>query len=101
MVEKICAQNKAGRKVIVPSENLFTLKKSLVFKQQNTTTTTEFSSQVNGMYTSVIHQNGRYAFDTGYYDLVLERHSIGVKDNISLNKENHERYNKGKIKYNI
>jgi hypothetical protein len=75
---------------LIPYKNLFTLEKCLAFKQRNTTTTTEFASQVNGMYTSVIHQNGKYAFGIGYYDLVLERHSIGFKDYIALEKDQQE-----------
>jgi hypothetical protein len=51
MVEKICAQNKAGVKIFIPYKNPFTLEKCLSFKQRSTTTTTEFASQVNGMYT--------------------------------------------------
>jgi hypothetical protein len=62
MVEKICTQNKAGKKVYVPYENIFTLEKCLSFKQRNDKTTTEFAAQVNVMYDSVIHQNGRTSF---------------------------------------
>jgi hypothetical protein len=44
------------------------------------------------MYTSVIHQNGKYVFGVGYYDLVLERHSMVFKDYIALNKSDSEQY---------
>jgi hypothetical protein len=44
------------------------------------------------MYNSVIHQNGKYAFGVGYYDLVLERHSMIFKDYIALNKSDSEQY---------
>jgi hypothetical protein len=40
MLEKICAQNKAGKKVFIPYKNLSTIKKCLAFKQRNTTTAT-------------------------------------------------------------
>jgi hypothetical protein len=66
MVEKIYAQNKASETVFIPYKDLFTLEKCLAFKQRNTTTTTEFASQVNGTYSSVIHQNGKYASGLGY-----------------------------------
>jgi hypothetical protein len=92
MLGKICAQNKTGVKLFTPYENLSTIEKCLAFKQQNTTTTTEFALQVNSMYTSVIHQNGKYAFGVGYYDLVLERHSMVFKDYIALNKSDSEQY---------
>jgi hypothetical protein len=42
----------------------------------------------------VIHQNGKYAFGVGYYDLVLERHSMGFKDYIALNKCDSKQYDK-------
>jgi hypothetical protein len=45
--------------------------------------TTEFALQVNSMYNSVIHQNGKYAFGIGYYDLVLKHHSMVFKDYIA------------------
>jgi hypothetical protein len=55
MVENICTQNKAGKKVYVPYENIFTLEKCLSFKQRNDKTSTEFAAQVNVIYDSVIH----------------------------------------------
>jgi len=90
MLEKICAQNMTGKKVFIPYANLFTIEKCLGFKQRSDTTTTEFALQVNSMYASVIHQNGKYAFGLGYYDLVLQRHSMVFKDYIALN--NTEQY---------
>jgi hypothetical protein len=92
MLEKTCAQNMAGKKVFIPYANLSTIKKCLAFKQRNTTTTTKFALQVNSMYTSVIHQNGKYAFSLGYYDLVLERHSMVFKDYIALKESDSEQY---------
>jgi hypothetical protein len=44
------------------------------------------------MYTSVIHQSGKYAFGLGYYDLVLERHSMVFKDYIALKESDSEQY---------
>jgi hypothetical protein len=62
MVEKIYTQNKADKKVYVLYENTFTLEKCLSFKQRNDKTTTKFAAQVNVMYDSFIHQNGRTSF---------------------------------------
>jgi hypothetical protein len=76
MLEKIYVQNMTGKKVSIPYGNLFTIEKCLAFTQRNDTTTTEFTLQVNSMYASVIHQNGKYAFGLGYYDLVLKCHSM-------------------------
>jgi hypothetical protein len=70
MLEKICAQNMTGKKVFIPYRNLFTIEKCLAFTQRNNTTTTEFALQVNSMYASMIHQNGKHAFGLKYYDLV-------------------------------
>jgi hypothetical protein len=44
------------------------------------------------MFTSVIDQNGRYAFGLGYYDLVLKRHSIVFKDYIALRESDTEQW---------
>jgi hypothetical protein len=92
MLEKICAQNMTGKKVFIPYGNLFTIKKCLAFTQRNNTTTTEFALQVNSMYASVIHKNGKYAFGLGYYDLVLKRHSMVFMDYIAL--KDTEQYDK-------
>jgi hypothetical protein len=46
------------------------------------------------MYTSVIHQNGKYAFGLGYYDLVLKRHSMVFKDYIALKESDTKQYDK-------
>jgi hypothetical protein len=81
-----------GKKVFISYGNLFTIEKCLAFKQRNDTTTTEFALQVNSMYTSVIHQNGKYAFGLGYYDLVLQRHSMVFKDYIALKESDTGQY---------
>jgi hypothetical protein len=94
MLEKICAQNMTGKKVFIPYGNLFTIEKCLAFKQRNNTTTTKFALQVNSMYTSVIHQNGKYAFGIGYYDLGLKHHSMVFKDYIALRESDTEQYDK-------
>jgi hypothetical protein len=94
MLEKICAQNMTRKKVSISYGNLSTIEKCLAFKQRNTTTTTKFASQVNSMYTSLIHQNGKYAFGLGYHDLVLKRHSIVFKDYIALREGDTEQYDK-------
>jgi hypothetical protein len=63
MVEKMCTQNKTGKKVYVPYENMFTLEKCLTFKQSNDKTTTEFAARINAMYHDlVVHQNGLSLF---------------------------------------
>jgi hypothetical protein len=69
-------------------------RKCLAFTQRNDTTTTEFALQVNSMYKSVIHQNGKYAFGIGYYNLVLKQHSMVFKDYIALKESNAEQYDK-------
>jgi hypothetical protein len=46
------------------------------------------------MYNSVIHQNGKYAFGIGYYDLVLKHHSMVFKDYIALKESDTEQYDK-------
>ena len=92
MVEKICTQNKAGKKVYVPYENIFTLEKCLSFKQRNDKTTTEFAAQVNVMYDSVIHQNGRTSFGESFLVTVLERHGLCISDYTNLTQELHDPY---------
>ena len=46
LVELICTQNKAGRKVYVPFENIGTIERCVSNKQDAGTTTTEFAAQV-------------------------------------------------------
>jgi hypothetical protein len=87
MVEKICTQNKAGKKVYVLYENIFTLEKCISFKQRNDKTTTEFSAQVNVMYDSIIHQNGCTSFGESFLVTVLECHGVAIRDHITLSQE--------------
>jgi hypothetical protein len=49
MVEKISTQNKVGKKVYAPYENILTLERCLTYKQLNNVTNTEFAKQVNVM----------------------------------------------------
>jgi hypothetical protein len=87
MMEKICTQNKAGKKVYVPYENIFTPEKCLSFKQRNDKTTTKFAAQVNVMYDSVIHQNGRTSFGESFLVTVLKCHGLCIDDYTTLTQE--------------
>jgi hypothetical protein len=90
IVEKICTQNKAGKKVYVPYENVFTLEKCLTFRQRNDKTTTEFVAPINVMYDSVVHQNGRSAFGENFLITILDRHSLLLADYVAMSQENRD-----------
>jgi hypothetical protein len=79
MVEKFCNQNSAGNRVFMPANNLVTIEKCLNYKQRDSVSNTEFAKEVNTMYinTSVIHQNGEFAFGTSYYDHVMNKRNQG------------------------
>ena len=75
MLEMVCNQNSAGNRVFMPANNLITIDKCLNYKQRDSVSNMEFVKEVNTMYTSVIHQNGDFAFGTSYYDNVMARQS--------------------------
>lgn len=77
MIEKVCNQNIAGNRVFMPAHNLITIEKCLSYKQRDSISNTEFVKEVNTMYTSVIHQNGEFAFGTSYYDSVMDKRNQG------------------------
>ena len=77
MIEKVCNQNIAGNRVFMPAHNLITIEKCLSYKQRESVSNTEFVKEVNTMYTSVIHQNGEFAFGTSYYDSVMDKRNQG------------------------
>jgi hypothetical protein len=78
LVEMICTQNKAGRKVYAPFENMNTIERCMSSKQDAKTTTTEYAAQVNVMYNSVIHQCGEFAFGLNFLIDILDRHGTNI-----------------------
>jgi hypothetical protein len=88
MIEKICNQNSAGNRVFMPANNLITIEKCLNYKQRDSVSNMEFAKEVNTMYTSVLHQNGDFAFGTSYYDNVMAKQGGTFITYLALSTEN-------------
>jgi hypothetical protein len=97
MVEKICIQNVAGKKVYTPYHNLFTLDRCINWTRDNTISNDEFAAQVKVNYEAVIHQCGECAFGVNFLHSILDRNgtdmaaydalSVGDADRVQYDSE--------------
>jgi hypothetical protein len=97
MVETICIQNVAGKKVYTPYHNIFTLDRCINWTRDNTISNDEFAAQLKVNYDAVIHQCGECAFGVNFLHNTLERNgtdmstydalSVGDADKIQYDLE--------------